>query len=190
MLTFGGDFVKKRMLILLLTSLLLVGTNLRPVYRVSVDGTCLEGLYEPETLCTGLSAAHAAAEEITTGEVHFPVWNTRRLLRLRRGDGKAETLVEALLCGCGEVEAGDGVWINGSSLGVVANGELLLEKIYTEIVQKRPEGAAVGNISGLLRILPVYTRPERLSSEEEMLCRVLSAAPVFYVDWHGRLVAG
>ena len=62
--------------------------------------------------------------------------------------------------------------------------------LYDNIVSNRPEGAAVGNLSGLLRLSRVYTSPERVTPESEMLPRVLAAAPVFYVDWHGRIVAG
>ena len=109
--------MKKRALILLLASLLLIGANLRPVYRVSVDGERLKGLYEPETLRTALEAANRAAEEIARGEAQLPAVGTRRLLRLRRGSGGEEALVKALLDGCGGVAAGEGVWVNGESLG-------------------------------------------------------------------------
>ncbi len=180
--------MKKSVLLFLLAALLLFGVHLRPVYRVTVNGQRLEGLYEPELLRGAFDAAKAASEEISRGEPRLPEVSLFRTLRLKTGQGEEKALCDALLSGCEEVTIGAGVWINGVSLGVVSEGDLLLEQIYEEIIRQRPEKAAVGNLSGLLRISPVYTRSDKVTAEQVMLNRILSAAPVFYVDWHGKIV--
>lgn len=180
--------MRKTAVVLLLAGGLFFAAFLQPVYRVTAGGERVPGLYSPAALREGLSAARAAAEELSDTPAALPRVETRKLLRLTPGRGLASTLSDALLQRTGSAVCADGVALNGVPLGAVADGAALLESLRAQIRDGMPAGAAVGNLGGTLQIRPVYTRPDRVFSETDMLARISLLAPVFYLDSEGKVV--
>ena len=168
--------------------LLLAAVHLQPVYRVSVEGECIAGLFSRDQILEARQTAHEAAEELAVGEAALSVPNVSLRLGLRRPDGDTAALVEALLRTEEAILSGDAVRINGIGLGTVADGEALLEQLRQTIRSGTPSGASVGRLGGTLEIVPVYTRADRLSENGDVLARILAMAPVFYLDSGGKLV--
>lgn len=180
--------MRKTAVVLLLVCGLFFTTYLQPVYRVTAGGERVPGLYSPIALREGLSAARAAAEELSDSPAALPRIETRKLLRLTPALGLASTLSDALLQKMETAVCADGVALNGVPLGAVADGDALLESLRASIRDGMPAGAAVGNLGGTLKIRPVYTRPDLVTSETDMLARISLLAPVFYLDSEGKVV--
>lgn len=168
--------------------LLLAAVHFRPVYRVSVEGECVAGLFSRAQIREAGRTAREAAEELAVGEAVLSEPKASLRLGLRCPDGDTETLVDALLRTEKAIRSGDAVRINGIELGTVADGEELLEQLRQTIRSGTPSGASVGRLGGVLEIVPVYTRADLLSENEDVLARILAMAPVFYLDSGGKLV--
>ena len=85
------------------------------------------------------------------------------------------------------VELADVVYVNGTRLGIVEDGERLLEKLGTFIGSQQPHAAVSGSISGKLEIIRHYSRSNRVTKDEDMILLITGMAPVFYVDANGKL---
>ena len=180
--------MRKTAVVLVLACGLFFTTYLQPVYRVTAGGERVPGLYSPAALREGINTARAAAEELSDSPAALPTIETRKLLRITPAQGLASTLSDALLRKTDTAVCADSVAVNGVPLGAVADGAALLESLRAEIRDGMPAGAAVGNLGGTLQIRPVYTRPDRVFSEADMLARISLLAPVFYLDSQGKVV--
>lgn len=177
----------KKKALLGLCVLVLFAANLRPTYRVTVAGTLLPGRYSFRQTEDCAAAARETAEEILAGEA--PQLSMHRSLRLglRGADGDCAALTEALLCSVRGIRVSDAVWVNGTRLGTVSDGEALCEALRSSIVGQMPNAAVSGNISGRLELQRVYTRAGSDTPIEDMVLLITGMAPVVYVDSQGRL---
>lgn len=179
--------MRKRWLILGLALLMLLGANLRPVYRVSVAGELLPGLYTLRDTEDCAEAARTAAEEILDNSAP-PLQMRRSLrLRLRTADGDPALLVDALLRSTKGVTVSDEVIVNGIRLGTVADGDYLRASLKNYIEGQMPMAAVSGSISGKLELRRVYTRQGEDIPYRDMVLLITGVAPVFYVDADGKL---
>ena len=179
--------MKKRWGILALGLLMLLTANLRPVYRVTVDGQALPGCYTREEIRTCAETVRETAEEILQNSTEAPQMQRKVLLTLRRADGDCTVLTDALLRSVRGVAVSDGVYVNGVRLGTVADGELFCAKLRDAIRNQMPNAAVSGNISGKLQIQRIYTRAGQDTPDEDMVLLVTGVAPVIYVDAEGKL---
>ncbi len=172
-----------------LVLLLLPAVHLHPAYRVRVEGMPLPGLYSAAQLRQGQEAARAAAEELLPGPASLPKPSRSLRLCFSHGSGSPALLSDALLLATEGVALEAGVSVNGIFLGTAADGSALLEQLRETIRRDMPEGAAVGNLGGQLRIRPVYTRPGHELGNWDLILRITDLAPVFYLDREGRLLS-
>ena len=172
----------KKSLLLLAALLLTLGANLRPCWDYgSLAPAC--GL---RTAARAERAARAAAEELLPGAAAQPAAARRLRLRLRRPEGDARLLSDALLRATPGVALRDEVRLNGARLGWVADGESLRAALDAYVQNTLPTWAVGGRLSGELRLRRLYTRDGPVSAERDMLLRITGAAPVFYYDATGR----
>ena len=171
----------------LLALLFLLGAHLQPLCRVTVAGEALEGRFSPAQIRLAQRAARAAADELQDRPAALIRPRCFYRLSLRRADGDPARLCDALLRRAEGVALADGVSVNGTALGAVTDGTLLLERLYEAMRRDMPEGAAVARLGGNLEIRRVYTRAGHESPVWDMVLRVTGAAPVFYLDGQGRV---
>ena len=95
---------------------------------------------------------------------------------------------DALLRRADGIVLADGVSVNGTALGTVTDGTLLLERLYEAMRGDMPETATVARLGGNLQIHRVYSRAGHESPVWDMVLRVTGAAPVFYLDGEGKVV--
>lgn len=161
---------------------------LHPVFRVSVDGQALEGVFTRAQLREAQVTAQEAAEELCLHEARLPPLRAVCRLRLRPADGSTGSLVEALLRRTPGIVLADGVRVNGIALGTVTDGQELFRLLQETIRRERPDGAAVGSLGGTLQIRPVFSRAGTESGCRDMILHITALAPVFYLDSQGKLV--
>ena len=179
--------MKKKALLLGLCILVLLASNLRPSYRVTVAGTMLPGRYSFRQTEDCAAAARETAEEILAGEAPQPSMHRSLRLSLRSADGDSAALTDALLCSVRGIRVSDAVWVNGTRLGTVSDGEALCEALRGSILGQMPHAAVSGNISGRLELQRVYTRSGSDTPIDDMVLLITGMAPVVYVDAQGRL---
>ncbi len=179
--------MRKRWLLLGLALLMLLGANLRPAYRVSVDGERMPGLYTlPEALAC-VDAAQTAAEEILDNSAPLPPMRRSFRLSLRAADGDPVLLVDALLRATRGVAVSDEVIVNGVRLGTVEDGDYLQAALRSYIRNQMPMAAVSGNIGGKLELRRVYTREGCDTPYRDMVLLITGTAPVVYLDAEGKL---
>ena len=174
----------------LLTALVLtltVAAHLRPVYRVTVAGKTLPGLYSPLPTTRCVSLARETAEELLAGGAKEPELGLRLRLTLRRADGNEALLTDALLRATEGIAVSDQVSVNGTCLGTVEDGYRLCEELRRSIRMQMPLAAVSGNISGKLELRRVYTRAGKDTPNSDMILLITGMAPVVYVDANGKL---
>ncbi len=177
----------RRWLPLALGLALLAAANLRPAYRVRVSGEALPELYSLRQTETCMAAARAAAEEILLEESGEPRLERRFCLCLGRPSGSEAALTDALLRSVPGIGVSDAVWVNGTRLGTVADGERLCALLRASILGQMPHAAVSGSISGQLSLERVYTRAGQDTPDRDMVLLITGMAPVIYVDEQGRL---
>ena len=179
---------RKNLGLLALALLMLLAAHLHLYCRVTVAGERLEGLYEPAELKRAQQIAAETAEELLPGTTPPPACRRAWRLSLRPADGDVTQLTDALIRACPGIVLADGVFVNGVRLGTVENGQLLCERLRNDILNQMPNAAVFGNISGELRIRPVYSRAGHETNYEDMILLISGMAPVIYVDQTGKLV--
>ncbi len=172
----------------LLALLFLLGVHLHPVCRVTVGGEALAGRFSPAQIRLAQRAARAAAEEILDRPTALIRPRCFYRLSLRAADGDPARLCDALLRRADGIVLADGVSVNGTALGTVTDGTLLLERLYEAMRGDMPETATVARLGGNLQIHRVYSRAGHESPVWDMVLRVTGAAPVFYLDGEGKVV--
>lgn len=179
--------MKKRWALLALGLAMVLTANLRPVYRVAVNGQTLPGAYTRRDTQICAESARDAAEEILQIGVPLPTMQRSLRLTLSAADGDRAVLTDALLRSVRGVTVSDGVYVNGVRLGTVADGELLCERLRASILSQMPNAAVSGNISGRLQIRRIYTRSGQDTNYDDMVLLITGMAPVIYVDAEGKL---
>ena len=179
--------MKKKLPLLALALLMLLGANLRPCYALKVGGEALEGLYSPAQLRRCRQQAAGAAEELLSGPAALPEAEKTLCLRFQRARGDEAALTKALLLSTPGLRLADEVFINGTRLGTVEDGKLLFEKLRQSILNQMPNAATVGNISGQLQTRRVISRDGTQTNYDDMILLITGMAPVIYVDDNGKL---
>ena len=188
MLTAEVVFVNAKKLALLGLALLgLVAAHVQPLYRLSLNGRTLEGLYSAADIRQAWQAASAAAEELLPEALARPRLQRQLRLSLRDGDGDPAALTDALILAYPGITLADGVFVNGVRLGTVADGRQLTAQLRQFILDRMPNAAVFGNISGRLEIRPVYSRAGHETADQDMILLISGMAPVVYVDKDGKL---
>ena len=170
-----------------LALLFLIAANMHPYCRVSVNGRGSDERYSLSAAAQAAAAAMHAAEEITPGPAVMPELKLRYGLSFARPEGDVTRLAGEALRAVTGVELADVVYVNGTRLGIVEDGERLLEKLGVFIGSQQPHAAVSGSISGKLEIIRHYTRSNRVTKDEDMILLITGMAPVFYVDANGKL---
>lgn len=179
------DLIRKSVL-LLAALLLTLGANLRPSCEYELDGERIAPGCGLRTAARAERAAQAAAEEILPGAVPARTLKRRVRLRLRRPEGDARLLADALLRATQGVVSRCEVRVDGRRLGWVEDGDALCEALSAYIRNTLPTWASGGVLSRELAVRRLYTRAGYLTPERDMLLLVTGAAPVFYYDTSGR----
>lgn len=179
---------EKKLGLLGLALLMLLVSNLHLYCRVTVDGRQLDGLYAPAAVKRAGQIAARAAEELLPGEAEAPRCRRACRLSLRRPDGDTAALTDALILAYPGIVLADGVFVNGVRLGTVESGAVLRERLRASILGQMPNAAVFGNISGDLRIRPIYSRAGHETNYDDMVLLISGMAPVIYVDQNGKLV--
>ena len=177
----------KKLALLGLALLGLLAAHVQPLYRLSLNGKPLDGLYSGEDIRLAQQAASAAAEELLGGDALPPVLTRQPQLRLRGSDGDRALLTHELILAYPGLVLADGVFVNGVRLGTVADGALLAARLRQSILDQMPSAAVFGNISGKLEIRPVYSRAGHETNDRDMILLISGLAPVVYVDRDGKL---
>ena len=86
------------------------------------------------------------------------------------------------------VKLAQGVFINGVFLGCVADGPELFSRLRGFIESQMPSAAVFGNISGEVKVRPIYSRTNQEVDYEDMVLLISGMAPVIYTDKNGKLV--
>ena len=97
-------------------------------------------------------------------------------------------MTDALILAYPGIVLADGVFVNGVRLGTVESGAVLRERLRASILGQMPNAAVFGNISGDLRIRPIYSRAGHETNYDDMVLLISGMAPVIYVDQNGKLV--
>ena len=179
--------IGKKLALLALALLSLLAAHVQPLYRLSVEGQTLEGLYSSADIRQACQTASATAEELLSGDEIPPQLRRRLCLSLRQPDGDREALTNALILAYPGLILADGVFVNGVRLGTVTDGELLAARLRQSILAEMPAAAVFGNISGKLEIRPVYSRVGHETDYGDMILLISGMAPVVYVDRDGKL---
>ena len=177
----------KKAALLLLALLTLLTAHVRPVYRLTLDGAALDGLYSAEDIRQAWQTAEATAAELLDDSADPPLLERRLRLSLRQADGDRTALTHALILAWPGVILADGVFVNGVRLGTVTDGALLAARLRQSILDQMPNAAVFGNISGQLEIRPVYSRLGRETDDRDMILLISGMAPVVYVDKDGKI---
>ncbi len=178
---------RRRRLLLLLALGLVLGSHLRPVYRIRVEGESLPGRYSLRQLRVGTEQAGEIGEEILGSAEALPAAEKRLCLTLRRADGDPGSLTEALLRHTRGIQRADEVRVNGIRLGNVEDGESLQRALQRSIRGQMPRRAVSGSISGRLELRRVYTRAGSCTPNSDMVLLITGMAPVIYLDPEGKL---
>lgn len=176
----------KKSLLLLAALLFAVCAHLRPVYTLVLTGGVITPACGVLDCLLAERAAGAAAEEILRGAAVSPVAEKRLAFSLRKPEGDARQVSDALLRAVPGVALRDEVRVNGRMLGWVEDGEALREALGGYIRDTRPTWASGGVLSGELALRRLYTRDAHLTGQRDMLLLITGAAPVFYYDQTGR----
>lgn len=186
MLTAEVISLVKKSLMLLAALLFCAASHLRPCVDCEIDGAGTVPGCSLRAAARAERAARAAAEEILPGPAALPGVNRHLRLRLRRAEGDARLLSDALLRATEGVAVRDEVRVDGKRLGWVADGAALREALAEYIGNTLPTWAEGGVLTRELTIRTLYTRSRPLTATRDMLLLITGAAPVFYYDAAGR----
>ncbi len=178
---------RRRALLAILGLSLLLFSHLRPVYRVTVRGSPLPGLYSLRQTERCAALARETAEEILGSADTLAQPEKRLLLSLRSPDGDEALLTDALLRSTPGIAVAEEVRVNGVRLGTVADGLVLTRTLERAIRGQMPLAAVSGSISGRLELRRVYTREGGLTPYGDMVLLITGMAPVVYLDAQGKL---
>lgn len=165
-----------------------LGSNMDLCCRVWVNGCEMPGLYSPFAVDKSRTVASAAAEEIVSGPAASPAVSRRLALSLHPAEGDGRVLSDAALRSVTGVKLAQGVFINGVFLGCVADGPDLFSRLRGFIESQMPSAAVFGNISGEVKVRPIYSRTNQEVDYEDMVLLISGMAPVIYTDKNGKLV--
>ncbi|MBR5094644.1 MAG: hypothetical protein IK095_06075 [Oscillospiraceae bacterium] len=179
--------MRKHAFLLSLCLVMVLLANLRPCYRVTVAGQTLPGRFSFRQTEDCAAAARETAEEILSDSAAELSLHRSFRLSFRSPDGDTAALTDALICSVRGVRVSDAVWVNGTRLGTVEDGEALCEALRSSILGQMPHAAVSGNISGKLELRRVYTRSGSDTPIDDMVLLICGMAPVIYVDEQGRL---
>ena len=177
----------KKGIALTLALLFAVGSHLRPVWDVELEGCTLARGCGPAAVREAEHTAERTAEEILRGEAAVPIPVHRLRLSFRKPARELRELTDALLRSTKGVAVYDSVHIGGEKLGFVRDGEALRERLRGHIANTLPTWASGGTLGKELCILRQYTREGYVTPETDMLLLITGAAPVFYYDGAGRI---
>ena len=179
--------LRVKILLMALALGLMLSSHLRPVYRITVEGEALPGRYSLGQAQAGEAQAREIAEEILGSTDTLCCPEKRLCLTLRRADGEAATLTEALLERTEGIQTAAEVRVNGIRLGNVEDGEALERALQRSIRGQMPLKAVSGGISGRLELRPVYTGVGSCTPYSDMVLLITGVAPVIYLDPEGKL---
>lgn len=179
--------LRVKILLMALALGLMLSSHLRPVYRITVEGETLPGRYSLGQAQAGEAQAREIAEEILGSTDTLCRPEKRLCLTLRRADGEAATLTEALLERTEGIQTAAEVRVNGIRLGNVEDGEALERALQRSIRGQMPLKAVSGGISGRLELRPVYTRVGSCTPYSDMVLLITGVALVIYLDPEGKL---
>ena len=162
----------KKAIWLILALLLAAAANLHLCARLSAGGETAEDLFSLAAAGRGLLAAASGLRLRLALSPAPPSEDVGRVsdLLLRHTDG---------------VVLREGCSAGGWYLGCTAEGEELREGLRRYIFGTRPPGALSGHFDGELSFAPVYTRPGRESTPEDLCLLVTGMLPVVYTDPSG-----
>ena len=179
--------LRSRVLLTALALGLVLASHLRPVYRITVAGEMLPGRFSLGQAQAGEAQAREITEEIL-GSADALCRPERHLcLSLRRADGEAAALTEAMLAHTEGIQTAAEVRVNGIRLGNVEDGETLERALQRSIRGQMPLKAVSGGISGRLELQPVYTKVGSCTPYSDMVLLITGVAPVVYLDPEGKL---
>ena len=179
--------LRGKLLLMALALGLVLASHLRPVYRIRLEGEALPGHYSLEQARRGEEQAREIAEEILGNAEALCRPEKRLCLTLRRADGEAAALTEALLARTEGIQTAAEVRVNGIRLGNVEDGETLERALQRSIRGQMPLRAVSGGISGRLELRQVYTREGSCTPYGDMVLLITGMAPVIYLDPEGKL---
>ena len=179
--------LRRKILLMALALVLVLSSHLRPVFRITVQGEALPGRYSLQQARSGEAHAREIAEEILGSTDTLCLPEKRLCLTLRRADGEAAALTEALLERTEGIQTAAEVRVNGVRLGNVADEEALRRALQRSIRGQMPLRAVSGSISGELELRPVYTRAGSCTPDSDMVLLITGMAPVIYLDPEGKL---
>ena len=179
--------LRRKILLMALALVLVLSSHLRPVFRITVQGETLPGRYSLQQARSGEAHAREIAEEILGSTDTLCLPEKRLCLTLRRADGEAAALTEALLERTEGIQTAAEVRVNGIRLGNVEDGEALERALQRSIRGQMPLRAVSGSISGELELRPVYTRAGSFTPDSDMVLLITGMAPVIYLDPEGKL---
>lgn len=179
--------MKRKLLIVLLVSLLLPAANLRLGCHVLVNGLEVPGIFDAAALRASIEDAQRLAEELAGGRAGMPELRFIWVPRMRRADGEAEKLTEAILEHTEGVMRADAVLVNGRMIGTVRSAAVLCEKLRSDIDIQMPLAAVRGELSAPLGFRSVFSRAGHATRDADMILLITGMAPVVYTDAEGRL---
>lgn len=178
----------KQAVCLMLALLFAAAANLRVCARLSAGDGDAEGLFSLGAAVRGFRAAEAAAAELTESRGAPPGIRTSLALSFRPPSGNAGAVSDFILRRTPGVALGTGCRVDGQLLGCTAEAETLAEALRAYIFGTRPPGALSGHFDGEVELVPVYTRPGREVSPEDLCMLVTGMLPVIYTDPDGAVV--
>lgn len=165
-----------------------LGSNMDLCCRVWVNGCEMPGLYSPFAVDKSRTVASAAAEEIDFRARCKPCGVAEACPVSAPAEGDGRVLSDAALRSVTGVKLAQGVFINGVFLGCVADGPELFSRLRGFIESQMPSAAVFGNISGEVKVRPIYSRTNQEVDYEDMVLLISGMAPVIYTDKNGKLV--
>lgn len=163
---------RKKLCLSALSAVVLVLSLLRPAYRVTVLGGETSGALSLAGVYRALSAAEAAAEELSEGYTSLPEYRVRLCLTLGSPDGNGTALAENLLSECDGVTAGWNVVLDGELIGRTADSSAMLELAEQAIASGSDPSAVSAGLDRELRLERAFF-PEGGETELMSLSRSL-----------------
>ncbi|MBQ5977599.1 MAG: hypothetical protein IJL51_05650 [Oscillospiraceae bacterium] len=180
----------KKGICMILALLLTASANLHVCARLSADSGAVSELFSMGAVVRGLRAAEAAAAELSDGLGAPPGLKASLVLSLPPPSDAAGGVSDFLLRQTPGVALRAACRVNGLYIGCTAEEDKLREALRRHIFGTRPPGAVSGRYTEEIEIRPVYTRPGRESTAEDLCMLVTGLVPVMYTDGEGKVIAG
>ena len=180
----------KKGICMILALLLTASANLHVCARLSEDSGAVSELFSLGACVRGLRAAEAAAAELSDGLGAPPGLKAGLVLSVPPPTTEVGKVSDFLLRHTPGVALRAACRVNGLYIGCTAEEDKLREALRRHIFGTRPPGAVSGRYTEEISIHPVYTRPGRESTAEDLCMLVTGLVPVMYTDGEGKVIAG